>query len=248
MNTWDNYYRATLKKHPSYHSEIIECIQRFAGIQGKVILEVGAGRGEDSFRLATSSAWVCILDSSQTAIELLTNKKRLYGLAVHLVQADAICLPFKRGSFDIIFHQGLLEHFREPGKIISEQKEVLKNNGYILVDVPQRYNLWTLKKNILMILGLWFAGWERSFTLGGLKKLLEDNGFEIIGFYQRDYYPDIIRKIKNLKKIEEKIFKCKIAPGRLWLIYRNLWENFEKMRLSRIIFKSIGVMARKIQA
>jgi len=244
-NLWDKYYSKTKNKKIGLHWELIEAITNKVDIEGKRILEVGAGRGNDSIYLSNQGAKATVIDNSKEAIEIISQNAKNNNVKLNIVRADALNLPFKDRSFDLVFHQGLLEHFHNPARIIQEQKRVLKDNGYILIDIPQRYNLWTIKKNILMVLGLWFAGRERSFTLKALKKLLQENGFKPLYFYQRDYYPNIILKIKNLKKIEEKILKHKILPEKFWLIYNKIWLYFEKKPISRIIFKSIGVMAIK---
>ena|GEM_PF-6113753 len=86
-------------------------------------------------------------------------------------------------SFDLIFHQGFLEHFREPGLILAEQYRVLKRGGYILVDVPQKYCLYTVRKQIAIKRGTWFAGWETQFGPRELEKLLRQAGFNIVSAY-----------------------------------------------------------------
>ena len=43
---------------------------------------------------------------------------------------DAFALPFADGTFDVVFHQGLLEHFRNPDDLIAENARVLKPGGY----------------------------------------------------------------------------------------------------------------------
>ena len=97
-----------------------------------------------------------------------------------------------------------------------------------------------------MRFGAWFAGWETSYTVKGLRRAISNIGFEVTEVYQRDYYPDIFRKMKNLKKAELKIFRRQVLPAAAWKFYERCWENFERSFLSRIMFKSIGVMARKV--
>jgi len=68
-------------------------------------------------------------------------------MTVHPVCADACRMPFREGAFDLVFHQGLMEHFRDPAPLLRENARVLKRGGHLLVDVPQRFHVYTLAKN-----------------------------------------------------------------------------------------------------
>jgi ubiquinone/menaquinone biosynthesis C-methylase UbiE len=52
--------------------------------------------------------------------------------------ADARDLPYPDRSFDVVFSLGLLEHFKkeERFRILSEQRRVLKPNGFLICQVP----------------------------------------------------------------------------------------------------------------
>ena len=54
---------------------------------------------------------------------------------------NALQLPFDEGNFDIVFSIGLLEHFDDINKPISEQIRVLSNGGlwigYIVPDLKR---------------------------------------------------------------------------------------------------------------
>ncbi|MHB9111518.1 MAG: class I SAM-dependent methyltransferase [Thermoleophilia bacterium] len=147
------------------------------------VLEVGAGRGADSIYLAQHGARAHVLDYSPEALGISDKLAQQAGVNVELVQADALNIPFPDETFDLIFHQGFLEHFREPGLILAEQYRVLKQGGYILVDVPQKYCLYTVRKQIAIKRGTWFAGWETQFGPRELEKLLRQAGFNVIASY-----------------------------------------------------------------
>lgn len=147
------------------------------------VLEVGAGRGADSIYLAQHGARAYVLDYSPEALDISGKLAQEAGVDLELVQADALEIPFPDETFDLIFHQGFLEHFREPGLILAEQYRVLKKGGYILVDVPQKYCLYTLRKQIAIKRGTWFAGWETQFGPRELEKLLRRAGFDVVASY-----------------------------------------------------------------
>ena len=100
-------------------------------------------------------------------------------MPVHLVRADALALPFRDGAFEVVFHQGLLEHFRDPLPLLRENARVTGHGGRVVVDVPQTFHLYTLMKQILIALDRWFAGWETQFTPRGLERRMREAGLEV---------------------------------------------------------------------
>jgi len=154
------------------------------------VLEVGAGTGRDGIELARAGARVVALDYSPESLRLIKGQLAP-GDSVALCCGDAFALPFADGSFDVVFHQGLLEHFRNPGDLIAENARVLRRGGLLLVDVPQRYHYYTALKHLLMAVGLWFAGWEREYSIAELEGLLRERSFSIVSSYGEWFNPPI---------------------------------------------------------
>ncbi len=153
-------------------------------------LEVGAGSGRDGILLAELGARVVALDYSIPSLRLIKAQTPEVG-TLAVCCGDAFALPFADGTFDIVFHQGVLEHFRNPGDLIAENARVLKPGGYILVDVPQRWHYYTVIKHLLIALRLWFAGWEREYSVGELERLLRAHSFSIVSSYGEWFNPPI---------------------------------------------------------
>jgi len=133
-------------------------------------------------------AQVWTLDYSEESLRLMGANLRS---PVTIVCGDALSLPLCSDSFDLVFHQGLLEHFRRPELLLAENFRILKPGGYVLVDVPQRFHYYTLAKHALMLVGKWFAGWETEFSAGELARLIEEQGFQVQGMYGHNLYPPI---------------------------------------------------------
>lgn len=51
-------------------------------------------------------------------------------------------LPYPDKSFDIITVNHVFEHIKDPREILMELKRVLKKNGHIYIEVPNRRSLW----------------------------------------------------------------------------------------------------------
>jgi len=169
----------------------------------KHVLEVGAGTGRDSFQLIGEGAVVYQLDYAENSLRILRAHAQELGVSVSLVRGDALALPFRDGSFDVVFHQGLLEHFQPSiaEALLRENVRVLKPNGYLLVDVPQRYHLYTVVKHVLIALGVWFAGWEREFSINELKGIAEKSGVTVVHRYGEWMYPSFLyRMLREMLK------------------------------------------------
>jgi SAM-dependent methyltransferase len=152
---------------------------RVRSLANAKVLEVGAGSGRDSLLLAREGARPVTLDYTLEALRIIQRLARREGVPIDLVCADCTRMPFRPGTFDVVFHQGLMEHFRDPGPLLAENHRVLKPGGHALIDVPQRYHLYTVAKHILIALGRWFAGWETEYSIRELEGLVERHGFEV---------------------------------------------------------------------
>ncbi len=154
-------------------------------LRGKIVLEIGAGTGRDSFPLIEHGAHVVQLDYAENSLRILRRLAQEQSLPAMIVGGDTFQLPFPDETFDCVFHQGLLEHFKYPQAeaLLKENIRVLKRGGFLLVDVPQRYHIYTIAKHVLMALDKWFAGWERSFSVGELKSRLRLLGLSPVHAY-----------------------------------------------------------------
>lgn len=187
---WDDFWAASSDLGDVYGTDdrIVEHLGQNIDLPGRLVLEVGAGTGRDADKLAGLGASVCALDYSEESLALMARSIRP---TVHIVCGDGFRLPFPDETFDVVFHQGLLEHFKNPGDLLDEHLRVLKRGGLLLVDVPQKYHYYTVLKHILILIGKWFAGWETEFSLAQLRALLEERGMQVVAVYGHNPSPPI---------------------------------------------------------
>jgi SAM-dependent methyltransferase len=181
---WERYWTNLPELDDVYTNEgrVIEQLMRLDP-SGKRVLEVGAGSARDSITLARAGATMVIVDYSGASLDVARRAAEDAGAPIALVRGDALALPFREGAFGIAFHQGLLEHFRDPMPLLAENRRVLAPGGHLLVDVPQAIHPYTVAKKGMILLGKWFAGWETQFTIGRLERLLESAGLSVVGAY-----------------------------------------------------------------
>lgn len=190
---WDRFWEDARDADDVYSNEgrVARRLARVVpSVEGLRVLEVGAGTGRDALDLAGRGARAVALDYSAPSLGLIRRQLEP-GRSVELVCGDAFALPFPDAAFDVVFHQGLLEHFRNPDDLLAENARVLKRGGVLLVDVPQKYHYYTAVKHGLIAVGKWFAGWETEYSVGGLERLVERHGFAIERSYGEWFNPPI---------------------------------------------------------
>ncbi len=189
---WDNFWNKSPSVDQIYPNQgrVREHLEDVVSLEGKKILEVGAGTGRDGIDMAESGAWVISLDYSQSSLEMIASQTGMESRVAPCC-GDGFALPFREDSFDIVFHQGLLEHFRNPGDMLAENFRVLKPGGYLLVDVPQKFHYYTIIKHIMIAAGKWFAGWETEYTVGELEWMMKEESFRPVSFYGEWMNPPI---------------------------------------------------------
>ncbi len=204
--TWETFWeeKADVQQVYSNADRILRNLLRVGELKGKRVLEIGAGTGRDSFPLIRHGAKVVQLDYAENSLRILKKLADDLSLPAIIVGGDTFHLPFADETFDVVFHQGLLEHFQRPQAValLKENIRVLKKGGILLVDVPQRYHPYTLAKHILMAVNRWFAGWERSFSIGELERRMRELGLTTIHSYGEWMYPSFFyRSLREALKI-----------------------------------------------
>jgi SAM-dependent methyltransferase len=187
---WDEFWASSPEMADVYANDgrLVAFLLSRLDVKGKHVLEVGAGTGRDSLALARRGAHVVTIDYSDESLRLI---RGVAGSEVDIVCGDALALPFADSSFDVVFHQGLLEHFRQPLDLLRENRRVLRSGGHLLVDVPQRWHYYTLLKHALMVMNRWFAGWETEFSARELSGLMRAAGFEVVDAYGCNLFPPV---------------------------------------------------------
>ena len=248
---WDRFWTERSDIDAVYPTDgrVVEHLQAEGPLHGRRILEVGAGSGRDSVRLAATGAVAVILDYSIPSLETARRVAEREGARALLVRADALRLPFRDGTFDVVFHQGLLEHFRDPRPLLNENVRVLATDALLLVDVPQRFHLYTVAKHILIGLGKWFAGWETEFSIGELERLMRQSGVRVVRRYGAWMIPGLFYRSLRLLLLTSRIARLPLYPRPIPLITpllegaRALWE---RTPFAYYTYFVIGALGRKV--
>lgn len=171
---------------PAYYERALAPLKELP-TQGDRILEVGVGCGYVLSKLALIyKTRGCGVDDDPGALELSSRIARRFGATIDLVRASGVQLPFREGEFDLVYSQGLIEHFPPDvtSALLDEHVRVLAPGGVLAMSVPNLFNPFhTWLK--------WREGPsyrfhpERSYSPRAVLQLLQSRGVQPLG---RDGY------------------------------------------------------------
>jgi 2-polyprenyl-3-methyl-5-hydroxy-6-metoxy-1,4-benzoquinol methylase len=178
---WNNFWKDKQNKKiakPSLSKiRMMSILDKYVD-KNMTVLDAGCGSGFFSNYFISKGCNVYSVDYSEEALEItkkMTNNKACKYLRRDLLD-ESMCLEFN-STFDLIFTDGLFEHFpqNEQKKILETFITIRNKNGLIVTFVPNRYSFWTVIRPIFM----WGIE-EVPFTLKGLKSLVEGVGQKVI--------------------------------------------------------------------
>lgn len=248
---WETFWREKENVEHVYSNEdrILRNLLKIGDLRGKRILEIGAGTGRDSFPLIRHGAQVVQLDYADNSLRILKRLADDLQLPAIIVGGDTFQLPFPDETFDVVFHQGLLEHFRyvQAEALLKENIRVLKKGGVLLVDVPQRYHPYTLAKHLLMAMNKWFAGWERSFSVVELQNRMKALGLTPVYAYGEWMYPSFFyRSMREALKVAGVTLPLNPQPFKpITRLRRDVRMAMLETPLALYTAFNIGVVGRK---
>jgi SAM-dependent methyltransferase len=246
---WERYWAERERIDDVYSNE--DRIQRqLEGLplRDRWVMEVGAGSGRDSLELVRRGARVVVLDYVRTSFQVIRRQADALGLTVFPVCADARRMPFREGAFDLVFHQGLMEHFRDPLPLLRENARVLARGGHLLVDVPQRFHVYTLAKHAMIVLGRWFAGWETEYSPAQLEKLVRAVGLQVVRTYGEWMVPGFFYRSLRYGLMRARLARLPKYPSGLWpfgALGRSQRSWLRHRRAGLYTCAMIGTLARR---
>jgi ubiquinone/menaquinone biosynthesis C-methylase UbiE len=194
---FDEDIRQHLQERKILYEFFRKALDHLTGKKLKV-LEVGCGSAIDSHLLAEDERLeIYGVDRSEKSLEVAQRVSGYFSRAPTFLIGDAAHLSFSEETFDIVFSQGLIEHFRDPLAPLREQVRVLKSSGCLIVDVPQKYaglGLYSLRKHWKIKRGTWEWGWETEYSYLELKKLGRSLGLTpvCVGGYAYDGFFNLL--------------------------------------------------------
>jgi ubiquinone/menaquinone biosynthesis C-methylase UbiE len=172
-------YDVTARSYDSQYSEeqyakYSKALENAVIPSGCIVLDAGCGTGLLFSRIAPVAKTVVGMDISREL--LLRAKEKASELDnVHLLKADADCLPLRNSCFDLVFAFTMLQNMPRP-------LETLKAFGQ------------TAKKDATIIV----SGLKKHFSMEAFANLLKDADFNMVSIINDDVlkcYVAIVKKI-----------------------------------------------------
>lgn len=140
------------QRAPSRLRQMVDLVGGLDIGAGGTVLDLGCGSGEAvSGLFALGAQRVVGIDISLT--ELVLGRKLLQeqGIDAFQVAGCAESLPFADDLFDFVFSPDVIEHVADQSRFLSEARRVLKPDGLVLMNSPNRYSLTTPEPHV----GIW---------------------------------------------------------------------------------------------
>ncbi len=181
---WDNLWAPGFEYGPieSWSSDLFLTIGNLLkDTPNPRILSAGCGRGLIDYWLVKVFGYhVTFLDySAQCVKNLKLNLKNLPDNSYEISHASIFDIPYDNASFDLVWNEGVLEHFSmaEYSKSLKEMARVSRK--YVLVDVPNaNCKPYVLAKTWLEKNNLWGYGHENPRKT--LKQDFQKHGIKVI--------------------------------------------------------------------
>lgn len=129
------------------------------------ILDVGCGWGRELSRLKNAIGIDIVLPFLKTARNYVRND---------VILADAHELPFVNNSFDYAVLTEVIEHLKDPRKVLSELKRILKPKSKLLIQTPNK------RITFGKLIHPEKSGHVHEFSFLELKNLLEEFDFKVL--------------------------------------------------------------------
>ncbi len=155
-------------------------------LPGSRVLDAGCGSGYFSALFLSRGCRVSTLDASTEALEIA--RIATCGKADEYLQEDLLDGAFgrrHREKFDLVFTDGLFEHFVSPDqkRIMNNLVSTLKPDGVIATFVPNALSWWTLARPLFMR-GIYEKPFRRAELrdLHSALSLIGEGGLSVLPF------------------------------------------------------------------
>jgi SAM-dependent methyltransferase len=113
----------------------MELFRRYVGGPGRRVLDLGCRDGALTSRYAEGNEVVGV-DADREALAAAAK----LGIETRWADLDEP-LPFDEAAFDVVVAGELLEHLRDPARVVADARRVLRPGGTFVASVPNAYRL-----------------------------------------------------------------------------------------------------------
>jgi len=170
----------------------LNIIKKYINLDNKYLLDIGCGNGAQTFEFLNYVQKCVAIDVEIKRLQTFQDKLLKENIKnCEIKQMDASNLQFPDETFDVITCIETLEHVSDQKKALKEMYRVLKNNGGLILSVPNKWWIFETHGANLPLLS-WnrvpFFSWlpskihdrhayARIYTRNGIIALVKKAGF-----------------------------------------------------------------------
>lgn len=149
----------------------------------RTVLDVGCGRGQNGEHVRSKGAYVVGLESDPAS--LAAARARLDEVHSVDIETDDALQPIRGRKFDLLVFGDVLEHVREPSRVLERFAALLDDGGHVIVSLPN-VAAWTVRLGLLAghfdyaPSGILDETHLRFFTKKAAISLVEGAGLEVL--------------------------------------------------------------------
>ncbi|MEE9365665.1 MAG: class I SAM-dependent methyltransferase [Dehalococcoidales bacterium] len=185
---YERFFRGSIERNKR--------LRYFVDLEAKNVLDVGCSYGN----------WLIHFPQDSMGVEIqpkMIQFARSLGLKVISANVEDV-IPIESSSFDIVHCRDVLEHFVAPHKVLREIYRVLRDNGKVVIGVPN------MDSPLL-------KGWKAtshlySYNKKSLSFLLERSGFRVIrAFVMGRRLPNVLSFLIYEKLLPGRAFNLNVV-------------------------------------
>jgi len=178
------------------------------------VLDVGGSSGMVREHLGKDVKYVSIDPNPNAPFNVDLDRLQAYSCLSQdfaFLCGTAEFLPFSASSFDWVHMRSMLDHVQVPDLALLEANRVLNLNGFLLVGISIEGNAdgkltlkeWAIENIRVLAKVFRIKKWQDHHlwhpTVPNLKKLISDNGFEIVEMYWQPIHKNKVLYVKARK-------------------------------------------------
>ena len=197
------------RNHPFYYQyrAVYEYATQF--IKAKHVLDIGCGEGYGAHLLAQHAKKVLAIDKDKKSIQQAQRKYHLPNLSFDVQNVENLS-KYTHKTFDIVCCFHVIEHLKEPNRILKDISKLLSKSGILLISTPNRYSTFRSAT------GIEWPYHEREYSVDEYRELLL-SCFKNVTLYAL-HAREKVQQFQNIRaQYVQQIFKWDILKMRQWL-------------------------------
>jgi 2-polyprenyl-3-methyl-5-hydroxy-6-metoxy-1,4-benzoquinol methylase len=197
----------------------------FSKWQDKSVLEIGCGMGTAAINFVRSGADYTGVELSDESLKLAKQRFNVYGYngTFYSVNAEELSTVVPAKKYDLVYSWGVIHHSPNPGKIVNEAKNYLKDDGVLKIMVYAKNS------------------WKNCMIEAGLDQPEAQFGCPIAYTYTHDEIISLLGDDMEVVELtQDHIFPYQIEPYKINEFIKQPWFESMPDHMFKVLEKNLG--------